>query len=93
MQRYRERLPVLAAALLVAATVLFVVGTIMERSQARAGEQQAGTVERPTGESAEHSESEATEGESNATTEGTEEHRSTGEAGEELLGSTRSRLA
>ena len=56
MQRYRDRLPVVAAALLVAATILFVVGTTIERSQARAGEQQAAsTNERPAGEADEHS--------------------------------------
>jgi hypothetical protein len=38
MQRYRHRLPVVATALLVAATALFVVGTTMERSQARTGQ-------------------------------------------------------
>jgi len=87
MQRYRDRLPVVAAALLVAATILFVVGTTIERSQARAGEQQAASpVERPAGEAGEHSESEATEGQSNATTEGAEEHGSSGESGEELFG-------
>jgi hypothetical protein len=87
MQRYRDRLPVVAAALLVAATILFVVGTTIERSQAQTGEQQeASTGERPAGEAAEHSEAEATEGQSNATTEATEEHSSAGESGEELLG-------
>jgi Flp pilus assembly protein TadB len=87
MQRYRDRLPVVAAALLVAATILFVVGTSIERSQARAGEQQAAsTNERPAGEAGEHSEAEATEGGSNATSEATDEHASSGESGEELLG-------
>jgi len=86
MQRYRDRLPVVAAALLVAATILFVVGTTIERSQARAGEQQAAsTNERPAGEAGEHSEAEATEG-SNAASEATQEHSSGGESGEELLG-------
>jgi len=85
MQRYRDRLPVVAAALLVAATILFVIGTTMERSQARTGEQQAtSTVERPAGEAGEHNE--ATEGQSNATTEGTDAHRSSGESSEELFG-------
>jgi hypothetical protein len=78
---------VVAAALLVAATILFVVGTSIERSQARAGEQQAAsTNERPAGEAGEHSEAEATEGGSNATSEATDEHASSGESGEELLG-------
>jgi hypothetical protein len=87
MQRYRDRLPVVAAALLVVATILFVVGTTIERSQARAGEQQAAsTNDRPAGEAGEHSEAEATEGGSNATSEATEEHSSAGESGEELLG-------
>ena len=87
MQRYRDRLPVVAAALLVAATILFVVGTTIERSQAMAGEQQAAsTNERPAGEADEHSEGEATEGGSNATSEATEEHSSAGESDEELLG-------
>jgi hypothetical protein len=87
MQRYRGRLPVVAAALLVAATVLFVVGTTLERSQARTSQrQEANTVERPAGEAGEHSDSAATEGESNAATEGAKEHSSTGESGEELLG-------
>jgi hypothetical protein len=90
MQRYRARLPVLAAALLVAATILFVVGTTIERSQARAGQhQQTNPVEQPAGEAgetAEQHEGEATNDETNTTTEGTEEHRSAGEAGEELLG-------
>jgi hypothetical protein len=85
MQRYRDRLPVVAAALLVAATILFVIGTTMERPQARTDEQQAtSTVERPAGEAGEHNE--ATEGQSNATTEGTGEHRSSGESSEELFG-------
>lgn len=85
MQRYRDRLPVVAAALLVAATILFVIGTAMERSQAQTGEQHAtSTVERPAGEAGEHNE--ATEGASNATAEGTQEHRSSGESGEELFG-------
>jgi hypothetical protein len=87
MQRYRTRLPVVAAALLVAATILFVVGTTIERSQANtATHQEANTVEQPAGEAAEHREAEATEGQANATTEGTEQHRSAGESGEELLG-------
>jgi hypothetical protein len=84
MQRYRDRLPVVAAALLVAATVVFVVGTTLERSQARTGQHRGtGTVERPAGESAGHSESGATEGQSTATT---EKHASSGEPGEKLLG-------
>jgi len=37
MQRYRARLPVVAAALLVAATILFVIGTSIERSQTETG--------------------------------------------------------
>lgn len=90
MQRYRARLPVLAAALLVAATILFVVGTTIERSQASAGQhEQTNPVEQPAGEAgetAEQHEGEATNGEANTTTEGTEEHRSAGESGEELLG-------
>ena len=87
MQRYRERLPVVAAVLLVAATILFVVGTTIERSQARAGAQQAAsTNERPAGEAGEHREAEATEGGANAASEATQEHRSAGESGEELLG-------
>jgi len=87
MQRYRGRLPVVAAALLVAATVLFVVGTALERSQTRTSQrQEANTVKRPAGEAGEHSDSAATEGESNAATEGAKEHSSTGESGEELLG-------
>jgi hypothetical protein len=87
MQRYRARLPVVAAVLLVAATILFVVGTSMERSQARTGEQQeASAVERPAGEAGEHRESEAAEGQSNAATEGTDEHASSEESGEELVG-------
>jgi hypothetical protein len=87
MQRYRDRLPVVAAVLLVAATILFVVGTSMERSQARTGEQQeASAVERPAGEAGEHRESEAAEGQSGAATEGNDEHASSGESGEELVG-------
>jgi hypothetical protein len=87
MQRFRDRLPAVAAALLAAATILFVVGITIERSQARAGEQQAASMgERPAGEAGEHSEAEATEGGSNATSEATEEHSSAGESGEELLG-------
>jgi hypothetical protein len=92
MQRYRARLPVVDAALLVAATILFVVGTSIERSQASTGEgQEATTVERPAGEAGEageHSDAEATEGEANTTAEGTEEHSSAGESGEELFGFT-----
>ena len=87
MQRYRDRLPVVAAALLVAATVMFVVGTTLERSQARNSQrQEAGTAERPAGEAAEHGEPAATETPSSATAEGTERHGNTGEPGEELLG-------
>jgi hypothetical protein len=87
MQRYRDRLPVVAAVLLVAATILFVVGTSMERSQARTGEQQeASAVDRPAGEAGEHRESEAAEGQSNAATEGTDEHASSGESEEKLVG-------
>jgi hypothetical protein len=90
MQRYRARLPVLAAALLVAATILFVVGTTIERSQARAGQhQQTNPVEQPAGgagETTEQHQGEATNGEANTTTEGTQEHHSTGESGEQLLG-------
>jgi hypothetical protein len=86
MQRYRARLPVVAAALLVAATILFVIGTSIERSQTNTGEhQEANTVERPADEAAEHSEAEATEGRANAA-EGTKDTRSAGESGEELLG-------
>jgi hypothetical protein len=87
MQRYRARLPVVAAVLLVTATILFVVGTTIERSQAKSREhQEANTVEGPAGEAGEHSEAEATEGQANATTEGTEQNRSAGESGEELFG-------
>jgi hypothetical protein len=87
MRRYRDRLPVVAAALLVAATILFVVATTIERSQARAGEsREANAVERPAGEAGEHSESETTESASNTTTEATEERGSPGESGEELFG-------
>jgi hypothetical protein len=83
MQRYRARLPVVAAVLLVAATILFVVGTTIERSQARTGEgQEATTVDQSAGE---HNEPEATQGRAN-TTEGTEEHGNAGESGEELFG-------
>jgi hypothetical protein len=87
MQRYRDRLPVVAAALLLAATVLFVAGTTLERSLAKTGRhQEAGTAERPAGEAAEHGEPAATEAPSNATTEGIDGHGGTGEPGEELLG-------
>jgi hypothetical protein len=87
MQRYRARLPVVAAALLVAATILFVIGTSIERSQTETGEhQEANTVERPADEAAEHSEAEATEGQDNVTAEGTEQDRRAGESGEELFG-------
>jgi len=87
MQRYRNRLPVVAAALLVAATILFVVGTSIERSQASTGKgQETTTVERPAGEAGEHSEAQATQGEANHIAEGTEEHSSAGESGDELLG-------
>jgi hypothetical protein len=90
MQRYRDRLPVLAAALLVAATILFVVGTTIERSQARTDQhQQTNPVEQPpggAGETTEQHQGEATNGEANTTTEGTQEHHSTGESGEQLLG-------
>lgn len=87
MQRYRARLPVMAAALLVAATILFVVGTTIERSQANTGaHQEANAVEQPAGEAAEHNEAEAAEGQANTAAEGVEQHRSTGESGEELLG-------
>jgi hypothetical protein len=86
MQRYRDRLPVVAAMLLVAATILFVVGTTIERSQAQTVEQQEASTEAgPAGEAGEHSEAEATEG-SNAASEATEENSSAGESGEELLG-------
>jgi hypothetical protein len=86
MQRYRRRLPVVAAALLVAAMILFVVGTAIERSQANAGaHQEANAVEQSAGEAAEHREAEASEGEAN-TSEGTEENPSAGESGEELFG-------
>jgi hypothetical protein len=86
MQRYRSRLPVVAAALLVAATILFVVGTTMERSQIETGaHQEANTVERPIGEAGEHREAEATKSQANAA-EGTKDTRSPGESGEELLG-------
>jgi uncharacterized membrane protein YdbT with pleckstrin-like domain len=78
---------VVAAALLVAATILFVVATTIERSQARAGEsREANAVERPAGEAGEHSESETTESASNTTTKATEERGSPGESGEELFG-------
>ena len=84
MQRYRARLPVVAAVLLVAATILFVVGTTIERSQARTGEgQEATTVDQSAGEHNEQAE--ATQGQAN-TTEGTEEHGNAGESGEELFG-------
>ncbi len=88
MQRYRARLPVMAAALLVAATILFVVGTTIERSQANTGaHQEANAVEQqPAGEAAEHNEAEAAKGQANTAAEGVEQHRSTGESGEELLG-------
>jgi hypothetical protein len=77
----------LAAALLVAATILFMVGTTIERSQAKSGvHQEAKAVERPGGETGEHSEAEAAEGQANATSEGTERNRSAGESGEELFG-------
>ena len=87
MQRYRARLPVVAAVLLVAATILFVVGTSIERSRTDSGEQkEANTVERPAGEAGEHGEAEATEGKANATAEGTEQHQSANEPGEKLFG-------
>jgi len=87
MQRYRDRLPIVAAALLVAATILFVVGTTIERSQASTGEgQETTTVERPAGEAGEHNEAEATQGEATTTAEGTGEHSSTGESGKKLFG-------
>lgn len=87
MQRHRDRLPVLAAALLVAATILFVVGTTIERSQASSGaHQETNTVERSAGEAAEHSEAEATEGEANAIGEASKENPRAGESGEELFG-------
>jgi|RhiMethySRZTD1v2_1073278.scaffolds.fasta_scaffold220865_2 hypothetical protein len=58
MQRYRDRLPVVAAVLLVAATILFVVGTSIERSQTETGEHQEGTtVERPAAEGGEQNRS------------------------------------
>ena len=86
MQRYRARLPVVAAALLVAATVLFVVGTTIERSQANSGaHQEANAVEQSAGEAAEHREAEATETKANTTEAGEEQARG-GEAGEELVG-------
>jgi len=72
------------AVLLVAATILFVVGTTIERSQARTGEgQEATTLEQSAGEHNEQAE--ATQGQAN-TTEGTEEHGNAGESGEELFG-------
>ena len=72
------------AVLLVAATILFVVGTTIERSQARTGEGQEGTtLEQSAGEHNEQAE--ATQGQAN-TTEGTEEHGNAGESGEELFG-------
>jgi hypothetical protein len=85
MQRYRHRLPVVAAALLVAATILLVVGTTMERSQASArAHQEPQAVEPSAGEAAEHSQAEA--GEADATTEASGEQPSGSESGEELLG-------
>jgi hypothetical protein len=87
MQRDGGRLPVVAAALLVAATILFVVGTTVERSQAESGaHQEANTVGQPAGEAAEHNQAEATEGQANAPTQETSENRSAGRSGEELFG-------
>jgi len=75
-----------AAALLIAATILFVVGTTMERSQIETGaHREANTVERPAEEAGEHSEAEATEGEAQAA-KGTEQSASAGESGEQLFG-------
>ena len=72
------------AVLLVGATILFVVGTTIERSQARTGEdQEATTLEQSAGEHNEQAE--ATQGQAD-TTEGTEEHGNAGESGEELFG-------
>jgi hypothetical protein len=87
MQRYRARLPLVAAALLVAATILFVVGATIERSQANTREQQeANAVERSAGEAAEHREAEATETKANPTIEAGQERRSGGGSGEALFG-------
>ena len=87
MQRYRARLPLVVAALLVAATILFVVGTTIERSQATSREhQEANPVEQSAREAAEHREAEATETEANTTGEAGEEQASGGESGEELFG-------
>jgi hypothetical protein len=87
MQRHRDRLPVVAAALLVGATILFVVGTTIERSQASSGaHRETNAVERSAGEAAEHRQAEATEHGANASTEGAEGNPSAGESGEALFG-------
>jgi hypothetical protein len=87
MQRHRTRPPLVAAALLVAATILFVVGTTIERSQATSAElQEASPVEQSAGEAVEHREAEETETKASPTGEAGEEQASEGEAGEELLG-------
>jgi hypothetical protein len=53
---HRDRLRDVEAVLLVAATVLLVVGTSLERSQAASETRQAATVQRSAGESGEHGE-------------------------------------
>jgi hypothetical protein len=62
MRPYRDRRRVVAAAMLVAATVLMVVGASLERSQTTTDRyQEAGTVQRPAGEAGEPSAGEAGE--------------------------------
>jgi len=93
MHPHRDPLRLLAAGLLIAATIAFVVGTTLERSQAEAGDrQEASTVERSHDEAAEHDETaehrqaEAAEGRSTEATQAAEQHDPEGEAGERLFG-------
>jgi hypothetical protein len=92
MHRYRNRASIVAAVLLVAATILFVVGTSLERSGAKAsGHQETSAVESTRGEAGEHGESEgeseeAAEGESTAAAEEAGQPERAGEPDERLLG-------
>jgi hypothetical protein len=86
MSTHRDRYRVVAAALLVAATVLVVVGTSVERAQARADQHQEATeVERPGGEAGEHNES-AEQAQSEQAEHSESAEQAGGESGEVLFG-------
>jgi hypothetical protein len=89
MHRYRGRWSIVAAALLVSATILFAVGTSVERSAASTEQRQRASTQGHAGESSqgeagEHDE--GSEGGSNTTNEVAEQHPAADGSGEELLG-------